>query len=448
MVVAVVGAGRSGQAAARWLASQGMQVQVWDGGRGEALQGVAQTLTAGGIEVILGREFVLEEPLPSKVIVSPGVSWDHPGLVAARARGLAVTGEVGLAWEELKDRRWLCVTGTNGKTTTTALIGHIFAQAGIAAPVCGNIGRPASELLLTPEPCEWIVAELSSFQIEAAGDLKPEVAVWTTFSPDHLNRHGTLERYAAIKASLLVRARRAVLNGDDAYLKAQRRSWPDAWWTAIGDPQAQVSVEQGQICVLAKPVLPVAAVRLPGAHNLQNVLMAVGATYLAGISIEEIGRAVASFEGVAHRLEPVGVHAGIRFINDSKATNYDAALVGLLATPAPTVLICGGEAKAGDPDAWLAAACERCAAVVLIGSAAPLFEQWFRERDYRGITVAHTLDRAVPIAFDLARAAQAGSVLFSPACASFDQFLNFEERGERFRAFVNGLTSVRSDRAR
>ncbi|UFP96456.1 UDP-N-acetylmuramoyl-L-alanine--D-glutamate ligase [Gloeobacter morelensis] len=438
--VAVVGAGKSGQAAARWLALGGSRVMLWDGRDSEALRAVAGELASLGVEAVLGREFVPEKPDLGLVVVSPGVSWDHPGLVAARARGIAVTGEVGLAWESLSQHRWLCITGTNGKTTTTALIGHILKTAGLRAPVCGNIGRPVTDLLLEPEECDWIVAELSSFQIESAQAVRPEVAVWTTFTPDHLNRHGTLERYAAIKAGLLMHARRAVLNGDDAYLSAQRSAWPDAWWTSTQAPAA-VSIAGEDICIENRPVLPVSAVRLPGAHNLQNVLMAVAASHLAGVGDAAIASGVASFTGVPHRLEAVGEYRGVRFINDSKATNFDAALMGLTAVPTPSVLIAGGQAKTGESGPWLAAIAERCAAVVLIGEAAPLFEQWLKARDYRAVHAAHTLEEAVPVAFEQARQQGAQCVLLSPACASFDQFRNFEERGERFRTLVDALKS-------
>ncbi|BAC91673.1 UDP-N-acetylmuramoylalanine--D-glutamate ligase [Gloeobacter violaceus PCC 7421] len=438
--VAVVGAGKSGQAAARWLALGGRRVVLWDGRDSEALRVVAGALAPFGVEAVLGREFVPEEPDLSLVVVSPGVRWDHPGLVAARARGVTVTGEVGLAWESLSHRRWLCVTGTNGKTTTTALVGHILKTAGLRAPVCGNIGRPVTDLLLEPEDYDWIVAELSSFQIESAQGIRPEVAVWTTFTPDHLNRHGTLERYAAIKAGLLMQARRAVLNGDDAYLGARRSAWPDAWWTSTQAPAA-VSLAGKDICIENRPVLPVSAVRLPGAHNLQNVLMAVAACHLTGVGDAAIASGVASFIGVPHRLEAVGEYRGVRFINDSKATNYDAALVGLTAVPAPSVLIAGGQAKTGESGPWLRAIAERCASVVLIGEAAPLFEKWLRAQDYRAVYTAHTLERAVPMAFEQARAQGAQCVLFSPACASFDQFRNFEERGDRFRALIAALAS-------
>ncbi|MBW4698107.1 MAG: UDP-N-acetylmuramoyl-L-alanine--D-glutamate ligase [Aphanocapsa lilacina HA4352-LM1] len=438
--VAVVGAGKSGQAAARWLALGGSRVVLWDGRDSEALRAVAGKLAALGVEAVLGREFVPEAPDLSLVVVSPGVPWDHPGLVAARGRGVAVTGEVGLAWESLSHHRWLCVTGTNGKTTTTALIGHILKTAGLRAPVCGNIGRPVTDLLLDREDFDWIVAELSSFQIESAPAVRPEVAVWTTFTPDHLNRHSTLERYAAIKAGLLGQARRAVLNGDDAYLGAQRSAWPDAWWTSTQAASA-VDIAEGTIRIQKRPVLPVGAVRLPGIHNLQNVLMAVAASHLAGVEDAAIAAGVASFRGVPHRLEAVGEYQGVRFINDSKATNYDAALVGLGAVPAPCVLIAGGQAKTGESGPWLRAIAEHCAAVILIGEAAPLFEQWLKAQDYPAVYKAPTLEEAVPVAFEQARKQGAQCVLFSPACASFDQFRNFEERGDRFRALVDALQS-------
>ncbi len=435
--VAVIGAGRSGQAAARALQARGWRVTIYDRGDTDALRATRSQLSLSGIDLQLAADYRPAQAT-DLVVVSPGVSWDHPGLVAARELGIAVTGEVGLAWELLPTCPWVGVTGTNGKTTTTALIGRIFAVAGLDAPVCGNIGRPVSELVHLKAPPDWIIAELSSFQIESALSVRPTVGVWTTFTPDHLNRHGTLEHYAAIKAGLLDRSASQVINGDDPYLLKRTADWPNLLWTSTHAP-APVYIADAQVYIEGQVVLPVAEIRLPGNHNLQNVLVAVATAYKAGIAIESIAQGVATFEGVAHRLEKVATREGVTFINDSKATNYDAAEVGLQATPLGAVLICGGQAKAGDAERWLAAIEERCAAVVLIGEASELFARWLRERDYAPVVSAQTLERAVPAAFELARTSSSGNVLLSPACASYDQFSNFEERGECFRALVKAL---------
>lgn len=432
----VIGLGKSGMAAVKALHRRGWQVTVFDRAETPALRQAGSHLTDLGVRVHLGVDYS-PRATADLVVVSPGVPWNHPGLRAARAQGSEVIGEVQLAWRWLAPCPWIAVTGTNGKTTTTALVGRIFTEAGLYAPVCGNIGYPVSELLSGPPP-DWVIAELSSFQIESAQALSPRIAVWTTFSPDHLNRHGTLEAYAEIKAGLLRRSHQSILNGDDAYLHQHLQDWPEAVWTSLHEP-APVRVHAGQIVIEDEPLIEVAAVRLPGRHNLQNVLMAVAATWKAGIAPTAIAAGVRAFTGVPHRLEVVAEQQNIVFINDSKATNYDAALMGLEATEGPVVLICGGQSKQGDPEAWLRAIEERCSSVMLIGEAAGLFASWLAQRGYTPFVECGDIEHAVKLAWQAAQQAQARSVLFSPACASYDQFSNFEERGDCFRQLVHEL---------
>jgi UDP-N-acetylmuramoylalanine--D-glutamate ligase len=433
----IVGAGKSGQAAAAALHKKGFQVILWDRQDSEALRVMQYQLETQGIAVELGQDY-FPDPKTALIVVSPGVPWNHPGLEAARKLGISVIGEVQLAWQLLPECPWIAVTGTNGKTTTTALIGAIFQQAGLNAPTCGNIGRPICDLVVKEEKPDWVIAEMSSYQIESAPQVAAQIAVWTTFTPDHLERHGTVENYAAIKASLLDKAQCAILNGDDPFLCKQ--IVPGQIWTSTQE-KASVWVDKGQIMIEAEPLMAVAEILIPGNHNLQNVLMAVAAAWQAGIPGPSIIKAIQSFLGVPHRLQLAGTLTGIRFFNDSKATNYDAALVALQAIQGPTVLICGGEAKKGDPTVWLEAIDRWCVAVVLIGSASKLFGEWCAERQFPSIHYAETLERAVPTAFALAQQKGAKQVLLSPACASFDQFKNFEARGEQFIAFVASLSS-------
>jgi UDP-N-acetylmuramoylalanine--D-glutamate ligase len=433
----IVGAGKSGQAAAAALHKKGFQVILWDRQDSEALKIVQYQLEIQGIVVELGQDY-FPDPKTELIVVSPGVPWNHPGLEAARKLGISVIGEVQLAWQLLSKCPWVAVTGTNGKTTTTALIGAIFQQAGLNAPTCGNIGRPICDLVVAEEKPDWVIAEMSSYQIESAPQVAAQIAVWTTFTPDHLERHGTVENYAAIKASLLNKAQCAILNGDDPFLR--RRIMPGQIWTSTQE-KASVWVDAGQIMIEAEPLMAVAEILIPGNHNLQNVLMAVAAAWQAGIPHPSIIKAIQSFSGVLHRLQLADTLAGIRFFNDSKATNYDAVLVALQALQGPTVLICGGEAKKGDPTPWLEAIDRWCVAVVLIGSASQQFGEWLAERQFSSIHYAETLERAVPTAFALARQKGAKQVLLSPACASFDQFKNFEARGEQFCALVASLSS-------
>jgi len=430
-------------AAARLLQRQGWQVSLSDTGRSETLQKSQQKLEADGISVQLEQRFTPNSSI-SRVVVSPGVPWDLPALEQARQQGIEVMGEMELAWQALKDVPWVGITGTNGKTTTTALVAAIFQAAGLDAPACGNIGFAVCEVALNAlqddKMPDWVIAELSSYQIESSASVAPRIGIWTTFTPDHLNRHYTLENYHRIKASLLRQSEQQVLNGDDLFLKETVNDWADARWTSIngrasvpGNPDAGAYVEEGWAIALGEPIVPVSALGMSGLHNQQNLLMAVLAARLAGIEKEAIAQAIDTFPGVPHRLEQIGTWRGISFINDSKATNYDAAYVGLSSVEAPVILIAGGEPKEGDDTAWLNCIRQKVAAVVLIGNAAPAFATRLTAVDYFNYEIVETLDRALPRSVQLAQLNNAPVVLLSPACASFDQYPSFEHRGEHFR---------------
>ncbi|MEH1892487.1 MAG: UDP-N-acetylmuramoyl-L-alanine--D-glutamate ligase [Nostoc sp.] len=481
----VIGLGKSGVAAARLLKREGWEVELSDGNTSETLLQQQQQLAAEQITVKLGQSLELNGAnLPQLIVVSPGVPWDIPVLIKARQLGIETIGEMELAWRNLRRRSqpqaslpWVGITGTNGKTTTTALIAAIFQAAELDAPACGNIGYAACEVALscrtgteTPiqnrsterlalseaeksrspkskiQNCiDWVIAEISSYQVESSSSLAPRIGVWTTFTPDHLSRHQTLENYYNIKAKLLRQSELQVFNGDDAYLRQQGLSaWPDAYWTSVRGKDFLISekgfyieddwvVEKLSATSAPEPIVKVSTLRMVGEHNQQNLLMAVATARLAGINRDAIALAIREFPGVAHRLEHICTWEGIDFINDSKATNYDAAEVGLVSVNSPVILIAGGEAKAGDDTGWLAKIHSKAAAVLLIGSAAPVFAQRLQEVGYYSYHIVETMERAVPRAAELAKEYQAPVVLLSPACASFDQYPNFEVRGDHFR---------------
>lgn len=436
----IIGLGRSGVAAAKLLQRQGWQVILSDRNDNESLRQQQQQLQAAGISVGLGNTFT-PSPELQLVVVSPGVPWDLPNLNLAREMGIETIGEMELAWRNLQPIPWVGITGTNGKTTTTALIAAIFQAAQLNAPACGNIGYAACELALQESnPLDWVIAEVSSYQIESASTLAPRIGVWTTFTPDHLNRHYTLENYFNIKAKLLDAAELKVFNGDDPYLLEQGRTrWQDACWTSakahLTDEtfRPQVYIKDGWVIAQDEQILPANALRMPGEHNQQNLLMAVATARLAGIDTAAIVRAIENFPGVPHRLERICTWEGIDFINDSKATNYDAAQVGLAAVDAPVILIAGGEPKTGDDTAWLQTIQDKAAAVLLIGEAAPAFADRLQTVGYTAYEIVETLERAIARSMELAPAKGAAVVLLSPACASFDQYPNFEARGDHFR---------------
>jgi len=441
----IIGLGKSGVAAARLLKQEGWEVEISDRNTSPTLLNQQQELASEQIVVKLGNSPDLKSAdLPNLIVVSPGVPWDIPLLVEARELGIETLGEMELAWRHLKNIPWVGITGTNGKTTTTALTAAIFQTAGLRAPACGNIGFAACEVA-TGETPDWVIGEISSYQIESSSTLSPRIGIWTTFTPDHLARHKTLENYYNIKAKLLKNSHLQIFNGDDAYLRGLGLThWSNAYWTSVKGKDFLIGskgfyIEDGWVVEKLgvgdqeKAIAPVSALRMVGEHNQQNLLMAVAAARLANIDCDAISQAVREFPGVPHRLEHICNWSGIDFINDSKATNYDAAEVGLASVNSPTILIAGGEAKAGDDRAWLAQIQAKAAVVLLIGNAAPVFAQRLQEVGYRNYQIVETMERAVSQSATLAKQYQASVVLLSPACASFDQYTNFEIRGDHFR---------------
>ncbi len=453
--VVVVGLGRSGIGAARLLNARGADVWLLESNTSPELKQRADALSATGIQVELGKPLALEsfEALPrwpSVVVVSPGIAFDHPVLNQLRDRGCSVVGEVELAWDAMASIPWVGITGTNGKTTVTSLVAHLLQQGGLDAPACGNIGASAAELALAcleGEQPERVVVELSSYQIEAAPSVQPSIGVWTTLTPDHLDRHGTLERYRSIKAGLLQQSRRQFLNADDRDLYAHAAEWPQALWVSGGDKEQfsaamtpHLWVSGGQLCNQDGPLFPCDALAMPGAHNRQNLALATAVALECGLSPSQIEAGCRSFPGVPHRLERIRELGGITYYNDSKATNYDASLVALQSLERPLVVLAGGRAKRGEPGAWLEALRQKAAAVVLFGEARSTFCELLGSAGYPGVIEQQEhLEQALPLARQLAEQLNCQAVLLSPACASFDQYRDFEVRGDHFRQLVEAM---------
>ena len=453
--VVVVGLGRSGIGAARLLNARGADVWLLESNNSPELKQRADALSATGIQVELGKPLALEsfEALPrwpSVVVVSPGIAFDHPVLNQLRDRGCSVVGEVELAWDAMANIPWVGITGTNGKTTVTSLVAHLLQQGGLDAPACGNIGASAAELALAcleGEQPERVVVELSSYQIEAAPSVQPSIGVWTTLTPDHLDRHGTLERYRSIKAGLLQQSRRQFLNADDRDLYAHAAEWPQALWVSGGDKEQfsaamtpHLWVSGGQLCNQDGPLFPCDALAMPGAHNRQNLALATAVALECGLSPTQIEAGCRSFPGVPHRLERIRELGGITYYNDSKATNYDASLVALQSLERPLVVLAGGRAKRGEPGAWLEALRQKAAAVVLFGEARSTFCELLGSAGYPGVIEQQEhLEQALPLARQLAEQLNCQAVLLSPACASFDQYRDFEVRGDHFRQLVEAM---------
>ena len=400
----VLGLARSGRAAALALARRGVAVVAVD----RSLDTDSGRLAAVGVEVRLGTE---EESLlegVELVVKSPGVPAESPLVAAARARAIPIWSEVELGYRLLPSNPLLGVTGTNGKTTTTELLGAIFRAAGRPVEVAGNVGRALSDAAEGIDPDAWVVCELSSFQLEDVHELACDIAVLLNLEPDHLDRHGTYEAYRDAKLRIFERAgTRIVPRG-------------------LGLEGIEFSADD------PLPAEP----RIPGAHNRENAAAATAAARAAGIDDDAIAEALRTFPGVPHRLELVRELRGVRYVNDSKATNTAAAARGVAAYDAPLRLILGGSLKGEDFAPFARDLPASVRTVHLIGEAT---DELARALDAAGRTYTRDGDLAHAVMHAAADAEPGDIVLLSPASASFDQFTDFEERGDTFRRLVEDL---------
>jgi UDP-N-acetylmuramoylalanine--D-glutamate ligase len=450
--VLVVGLGKSGLAAALFLRDRGARVTVSDTRSAAALGDSIPALLEAGIMVEAGGHGLLTFRRQDMIVVSPGVPLDTPEVKQAAALGLTVIGELELASRFLMGET-VAITGSNGKTTTTTLLGRIFADAAFRTQVGGNIGLPVIDLIAESNPETWNVLEVSSFQLETTVQFRPKIALVLNITPDHLDRHKTFEAYQAAKARITQKQGPndyLVLNAEDkaTQMIAAKTKAQIYWFSAARQIKQGAFVHGESIFFLAQeggkpePVLPLVEIPLKGAHNIENVLAAVCAARLAGVSAESIRQTVAAFHAVEHRLELVKTVAGVEYYNDSKATNVDAAMKAVASFPRGVHLILGGKDKDSDYTLLAPLLRERVSAVYTIGSAAEKIE-----RHLAGVVkmvAAGTLESAVQSA---AGAAQPGDVvLLAPACSSFDQFENYEHRGRAFREAVTAI-AVRGDAA-
>ena len=439
---AVVGLMRSGRAAALLLRREGVPVYASDAADKPGLRENAAALRQAGCEVELGRHDLEKVARAGVVILSPGVPPDAPAVAAARAAGVPVVAELDLAARFLGETRLIVVTGTKGKSTTTACVAHLLAALGLGdAGGAGNIGTALAEVALAGKSPPWLAVEASSFQLHDAPALAPAVGVLTNLSPDHLDRYGTVEAYYADKALLYRNARagsRWVTNADDpaALMMAADAAGSHETFSLVQRAAAGFYDRKAQwLVVRGTPLLKRADLHLLGDHNVANALAAVLAIPPAEADRERLVPALASFRPLHHRLEPVREIGGVLWVNDSKATVLSAVEVALQSMTRPVVLLLGGRPKL-ESFAGLAPALKGVKTVVAYGEAAPLIE--------RDLATAARVDRVVGGDFEavLARAravAQPGdAVLLAPGCTSFDMFANAEERGERFRTIVEG----------
>ena len=437
----VAGAARSGLAAARLLRRNGAEVRLCDRRTEEQLPEAALALAAEGVECVWGRDDAALLNGCDVLIWSPGIPVDHALAVAARAADIPVIGELELG-SLAAHAPLVCITGTNGKSTPTDLVGALLRAAGREVAVCGNIGRAICEVAESVSAQGVLVVEVSSFQLETVLRLRPYIATWLNLTPDHLDRHGSLDVYGDMKARLFERQTEdewAVHNADDA--EVLRRV------SGAGSPllfSAQHEVAEGagfadHDLVLAwrggrERLLPRAELRLPGPHNLANALAALATVMPLEIAPDTQRQVLRSYNGLEHRLEPVGEVDGVRFVNDSKATNTSSMEVALQSFPEPLVLIAGGRDKGQDFAPLHALVRQAVKHLVLIGEGAEsMSEAWPDVPAER----AGSMAQAVSLAHRAA--GRGGVVLLSPGCASFDMFTDYEERGRRFKDEVARL---------
>jgi UDP-N-acetylmuramoylalanine--D-glutamate ligase len=441
--VLVVGLGKSGVASALFLKERGARVTVSDTKSGDELRNEIPVLLDHGITVETGGHGERTFKGQDLIVVSPGVPVDAPPLQQARTLGEPVIGEIELAAQFLTGPI-VAITGSNGKTTTTTLAGEIMIAAGIPTLVGGNIGTPAISLVARATPETVVVLEVSSFQLETIQTFRPRISVVLNVTPDHLDRHHTLEAYVNAKARIFENQRGddfAVLNADDPTCieMAPRTKAQVFWFSRQKEAKEGAWVRDGSIVfrqgAQQREIMLVSEISLKGAHNLENVLAAVCVGALMGCPHERIRQAVQSFKAVEHRLEFVATIRGVDYYNDSKATNVDATIKAIESFPANIHLILGGKDKGSDYSVLNNLLKQRVKRVYTIGAAAGKIESQIKNAE---VVHAETLDNAVRKASTVAQAGDV--VLLAPACASFDQFKNYEERGKAFKEIVKHLS--------
>lgn len=432
----VVGLARSGVAAALVLRARGEEVIGCDAGaRGTpALEHAAQRLSDAGVEVHLDASGDALAARAGTLIKSPGVPQNAPLVAAARARGVPVLGELELAWRLLSNE-FIAVTGTNGKTTTTEWIGHVHREAALPVAVAGNVGTALSSLIGTVPDRATIVCEASSFQLEDTIAFAPELAILLNLEPDHLDRHGTFADYVAAKLRIF-----ANQGNDDIAVAPVDLNVEDLGGCArrvpFGGAGAELSERAGYLWWDDEPLIDVTEISLPGAHNRANAMAVAAACLARGVDREAVAAGLRSFPGVAHRLELIATRDGVAFVNDSKATNVASTLVALRSYSGGVHLIAGGRGKSQDFSPLEPVVADRCRAVYLIGEAAGDIE---RALAGARVPIHQEAELGAALAAAAAAARSGEFVLLSPACASYDQYPDFEARGEHFRRLVEAL---------
>jgi len=445
--ILIAGLGKSGTAAFDALFAGGAALYVFDDRDIEKDEpALFEKLKAAASGIYTGGEPVPDESWHC-VIMSPGVPASLPFVLRARERGAKVLGELELSWR-LGHGLYAAITGTNGKTTTTTLVGEIFSAAGLKNVVAGNIGTPIVSKSTEADDDTWLITEVSSFQLETILDFRPKIAAILNLTPDHLDRHKNMENYAAAKARIFENQEASdvlVYNADDEIVSkladgARSMKTP---FSRVGELERGAYVKDGMIVYsdsgLIEMVVGTEELKIPGGHNLENALAATAISFAAGIDAGVIAQALRAFAGVEHRIELVAEIGGVRFVNDSKGTNPDASIKAIEAIGKDILLIAGGYDKGADFAGYIGAAAGKVKKFLLFGATAEKIREsalagGFREED---IITAGSMEKAVASGMELAEPGD--TVLLSPACASWDMYTNYEERGAEFKSCVAAI---------
>lgn len=445
--VLVVGSGMSGISAVKLLSNEGADIILQDGNVKLSKQEIKDKLPKNlSIEIVVGE---LPQNLQTEiglVILSPGVPTDLPYLVEMKKKGIPIWGEIELAFQYSKGKM-AAITGTNGKTTTTALVGEIMKNYYVSVYVVGNIGIPYTDMVLNTKGSTITVAEMSSFQLETVQEFRPEVSAILNITPDHLNRHHTMENYIEAKKRIAMNQGihdTCVLNYEDPVLRKMAEELRPKVFFFSSKRELQEGIfldKEGNFIYreddTQETICNIKDLKLLGMHNYENVMAAIAISAHIGVPMEAIREAVMNFTSVEHRIEYVTEMEGVTYYNDSKGTNPDAAIKGIQAMIAPTILIGGGYDKGSDYKEWIQSFDGKVKELILLGATREKIAKEARECGFESIILVDTLEEAVKIAHEKAKPGDA--VLLSPACASWGMFKNFEERGRKFKEYVKQL---------
>lgn len=442
--VLIIGMARSGISAAKLCHKLGAQVRIYDGKEQSNFEDKLDSLKKYPFKYIFGSFDDCLLSSADMLVLSPGVPTDLPFIEKARIMGILVIGEVELASNFCKGPI-IAITGTNGKTSTTSLVGEIIKANGDDTYVVGNIGRPFSEVVLDIKTSSSVVAEISSFQLETIINFKPRISAILNLTEDHLNRHKTFENYINTKLRITENQSKddyCILNYDDPLCRNLEESIPsNIIWFSMKNEVEGVYYSNDQIIANINHnkeiIVGIEEVKLLGSHNIENIMAAVAMAICANVSTNVIRKAVKAFKGVEHRIEYVDTVGDVKFYNDSKATNPDAAIKGIKAMITPTILIGGGMDKGSTFNEWFEAFDDKVRALIVFGETTNIIKRTAEEYNFENTIIVKNLEEAVSKAYELAK--KGDSVLLSPACASWDMFESYEERGNLFKELVKEL---------